>query len=183
MRSQESYAFGCSYTISGINQYHSYQYSRYISKNDFQCEPNAFYIFVRAYFNLASLEKNSTIGFYFIICQKGRLQYNIVDGENLIDGVDGIIFDQIFKRSGYQSIKYLGSLHSISTTPRSPNARSNYYQCVLSMLKILQYFTKSVSRWTCFSNISSSICTSNPLGAILKTQSEYKFIETYPLTI
>ncbi len=52
----------------------------------------------------------------------------------------------------------------------------------ISTRKMLPCFTKNVGKWSCFSNGLSSICTSNPFGAILKTQSEYKYIVRYPLT-
>jgi len=69
------------------------------------------------------------------------------------------------------------------TTPRNSSARLHILPMrSISKQKILQCFTKSVGRWSCFSNGSSSICTSNPSGATLKTQSGYRFNVLYPLT-
>ena len=51
----------------------------------------------------------------------------------------------------------------------------------VSVQKILQCFTKNVGRSSCFSNGSSSICTSNSFGATLKTPSECRFTVPYPL--
>lgn len=77
-------------------------------------EPNAYYIFDRGYFDLGRLYKINIINSYFIIRQRGRLQYEIFDGEALIEDDDGVISDQIIELSGYQSKKkYPGKLRRI----------------------------------------------------------------------
>jgi hypothetical protein len=82
--------------------------------DDIPYEPNAYYIFDRGYFDLARLYKISIINSYFIIRQKGRLQYKIVDGEDLVEGIDGVISDQTIELTGYQSRqKYPGRLRRI----------------------------------------------------------------------
>jgi hypothetical protein len=53
------------------------------------------------YFDLDRLYKINIIGSYFIIRQKGRLQYKIIDGEDLVEGVDGVIRDQTIELTGY----------------------------------------------------------------------------------
>ena len=82
--------------------------------DDIPYEPNAYYIFDRGYFDLARLYKINIIDSYFIIRQKGRFQYKIVDGEDLVEGVDGVICDQTIELTGYQSKKnYPGRLRRI----------------------------------------------------------------------
>jgi len=73
--------------------------------DDIPYEPNAYYIFDRGYFDLSRLDKIDIIGSFFIIRQKGRLQYKIVDGEDLVEDDDGVISDQTIKLTGYQSKK------------------------------------------------------------------------------
>lgn len=77
--------------------------------DDIPFKPNAYYIFDRGNFDLARLYKISIINSSFIIRQKGRLQYKIVDGEDLVGGNDGVISDQTIELTGYQSEKkYFG---------------------------------------------------------------------------
>ncbi len=77
-------------------------------------EPNAYYIFDRGYFDLDRLYKINLIDSYFIIRQRGRLRYEIFDGEALIEDDDGVISDQIIELTGYQSRdKYPGKLRRI----------------------------------------------------------------------
>jgi hypothetical protein len=81
---------------------------------DIPYESNAYYIFDRGYFDLARLYKINIINSNFIIRQKGKLQYKIVAGEDLIDGVEGVISDQTIELTGYQSRKkYPGRLRRI----------------------------------------------------------------------
>lgn len=82
--------------------------------DDIPYEPNAYYIFDRGYFDLARLYKINIIDSYFIIRQKGRFQYNIVEGEDLMEGEDGIISDQTIELTGSQTKnKYPGRLRKI----------------------------------------------------------------------
>ena len=71
--------------------------------DDIPYEPNAYYIFDRGYFDLVRLYKINIINSYFIIRQKGWLQYKIVDGEDLVEGADGVISDQTIELTGCQS--------------------------------------------------------------------------------
>jgi hypothetical protein len=68
-------------------------------------EPYAFYIFDKGYYDLARLYTISTIGSYFIIRQKSRLNYEVVDGEELLNGEDNILLDQTIRLTGYQTKK------------------------------------------------------------------------------
>ena len=68
-------------------------------------EPYAFYIFDKGYYDLARLYTISTIGSYFIIRQKSRLNYEVVDGEELLNGEDNVLLDQTIRLTGYQTKK------------------------------------------------------------------------------
>ena len=68
-------------------------------------EPNAYYIFDRGYFDLARLFKIDIIGSNFIIRGRGKLQYEIIEGEDLLDSSDNIIYDQTIRLTGQQTIK------------------------------------------------------------------------------
>ena len=73
--------------------------------DDIPYEPFAFYIFDKGYYDLARLYTISTIGSYFIIRQKSRLNYEVVDGEELLNGEDNVLLDQRIRLTGYQTKK------------------------------------------------------------------------------
>ncbi|MCI2083119.1 MAG: IS4 family transposase [Bacteroidales bacterium] len=76
--------------------------------------PYAYYIFDKGYFDLARLYKINIMESLFIIRQRGHLQYKIVDGEEVLDGTEGIFRDQSIKLTGYQTKKkYPGTLRRI----------------------------------------------------------------------
>ncbi|MCK9436956.1 MAG: transposase, partial [Synergistaceae bacterium] len=83
-------------------------------------EPNAYYIFDRGYFDLARLYKINIIDSFFIIRQKGRLQYEIFDGEALIEDDDGVISDQIIELTSYQSRKKYPGKRRRNTSSYAP---------------------------------------------------------------
>ena len=68
-------------------------------------EPYAFYIFDKGYYDLARLYTISTTGSYFIIRQKSRLNYEVVDVEDLLNGEDNVLLDQTIRLTGYQTKK------------------------------------------------------------------------------
>ena len=77
-------------------------------------EQHAYYIFDKGYYDLARLYTINTLQAYFIIREKSNLQYEIVDGDELLDGKDNILFDQRIRLTGKQSKKkYPGSLRRI----------------------------------------------------------------------
>lgn len=73
-------------------------------------EPNAYYIFDRGYFDLARLFTVNLIGSNFVIRQRGHLQYEIVEGKDLLEGPDNILFDQTIRLTGQQTRKKYPSL-------------------------------------------------------------------------
>ena len=54
-------------------------------------EPNAFYIFDKGYYDLARLYRIQCIGSMFIIRAKEHLKYEIVSGDDLLDGDDNVL--------------------------------------------------------------------------------------------
>jgi hypothetical protein len=77
-------------------------------------ESNAYYIFDRGYFDLARLFTINMIGSNFIIRERGQLQYKIIDGEDLLDSPDNIIYDQSIGLTGQQTRKkYPGTLRRV----------------------------------------------------------------------
>lgn len=68
-------------------------------------EPNAYYIFDRGYFDLARLFTINLIGSNFIIRERGHLQYEIIEGEDLLENPDNILYDQVIRLTGQQTRK------------------------------------------------------------------------------
>jgi transposase len=66
--------------------------------------------FDRGYFDLARLFTVNLIGSNFVIRQRGHLQYEIVEGEDLLEGPDNILFDQTIRLTGQQTGKKYPSL-------------------------------------------------------------------------
>lgn len=60
-------------------------------------EPLACYVFDRGYFDLARLFSIHLCGAFFIIREKGSPKYEILFGEDLLDGDDGVLFDQTIR--------------------------------------------------------------------------------------
>ena len=73
-------------------------------------EPNAYYIFDRGYFDLERLFTVNLIRSNFIIRQRGHLQYKIVEGEDLLEHSDNILYDQMIRLTGQQTKKKYPSL-------------------------------------------------------------------------
>ena len=60
----------------------------------FTYEPLACNVFDRGYFDLARLYRTNVFGAFFIIREKGKPAYEIVDGESILDGTDNVLKDQ-----------------------------------------------------------------------------------------
>ncbi len=73
-------------------------------------EPNAYYIFDRGYFDLARLFRINLIDSNFIIRERGKLQYEIIGGDDLLDGTDDILCDQAIRLTGQLTKKKYPSL-------------------------------------------------------------------------
>ncbi len=73
--------------------------------DDIPYEPYAFYIFDKGYYDLARLYRIDINDSYFVIRQKSRLNYEVVDGEELLDGEGDVLLDQTIRLTGYQTRK------------------------------------------------------------------------------
>lgn len=68
-------------------------------------EANAYYIFDRGYFDLARLFTINCIGSNFVIRERGQLQYEIIEGDDLLECSDNILYDQTIRLTGQQTRK------------------------------------------------------------------------------
>ena len=57
-------------------------------------EPLACYIFDRGYFDFSRLYRITEVNSFFVIREKGRPKYEIVSGEDILEGFDNIFCDQ-----------------------------------------------------------------------------------------
>lgn len=82
--------------------------------DDIPYEPYAFYIFDKGYYDLARVYRINIIDSFFVIRQKSHLNYEVVEGEDLLDGTDNVLLDQTIRLTGYQTKKkYPGALRRI----------------------------------------------------------------------
>lgn len=63
-------------------------------------ERNACYVFDRGYFDLARLFAIEQAGAFFIIREKFRPEYEITDGEDMLEGDDNVLRDQTVRFTG-----------------------------------------------------------------------------------
>ena len=80
----------------------------------FTYESLACYVFDRGYFDLARLYQIHVFGAFFIIREKGKPAYEIVDGEDMLDGTDNVLRDQGIRFTKEENKeKYPGTLRRI----------------------------------------------------------------------
>lgn len=80
----------------------------------FTYEALACYVFDRGYFDLARLYKINVFGAFFIIREKGKPAYEIVDGESILDGTDNVLKDQSVRFTKKENLeKYPGTVRRI----------------------------------------------------------------------
>ena len=80
----------------------------------FTYEALACYVFDRGYFDLARLYKINVFGAFFIIREKGKPAYEIVDGESILDGTDNVLKDQSIRFTKKENLeKYPGTVRRI----------------------------------------------------------------------
>jgi IS4 transposase len=63
-------------------------------------EQNACYVFDRGYFDLARLYTIEQAGAFFIIREKFHPDYEIIEGEDMLDGDDNVLRDQTVRFTG-----------------------------------------------------------------------------------
>lgn len=74
--------------------------SDYKAMDRIDYESNACYIFDRGYFDLARLFRIHLCGAFFVIREKGKPAFEVVDGDEMLDGKDGVLLDQTIRFSG-----------------------------------------------------------------------------------
>ena len=80
----------------------------------FTYEALACYVFDRGYFDLARLYKINVFGAFFIIREKGKPAYEIVDGESILDGTDNVLKDQSIRFTKKENLeKYPGTVRRV----------------------------------------------------------------------
>lgn len=80
----------------------------------FTYEALACYVFDRGYFDLARLYQIHVFGAFFIIREKGKPAYEIVDGESILDGTDNVLKDQSIRFTKKENQeKYPGTVRRI----------------------------------------------------------------------
>ena len=73
--------------------------------DDIPYEQGAYYVFDRGYFDLKRLYHINEIEAYFVIRQRGNLQYEVVSENDTMHNADGVLSDQIIRLTGYQTSK------------------------------------------------------------------------------
>ena len=77
-------------------------------------EPLACYVFDRGYFDLVRLYQIDVSGAFFIIREKRHPAYEVVDGEDILDGADNVLRDQTIVLTKKQNkAKYPGRIRRI----------------------------------------------------------------------
>ena len=80
----------------------------------FTYEALACYVFDRGYFDLSRLYQIHMLGAFFIIREKGKPAYEIVDGESILDGTDNVLKDQSIRFTNKENQeKYPGAVRRI----------------------------------------------------------------------
>lgn len=80
----------------------------------FTYEALACYVFDRGYFDLARLYQIHVFGAFYIIREKGKPAYEIVDGESILDGTDNVLKDQSIRFTKKENKKkYPGTVRRI----------------------------------------------------------------------
>ena len=80
----------------------------------FTYEALACYVFDRGYFDLARLYQIHALGAFFIIREKGKPAYEIVNGESFLDGTGNVLKDQSIRFTKKENLeKYPGTIRRI----------------------------------------------------------------------
>ena len=78
-------------------------------------EQGAYYVFDRGYFDLKRLYHINEIEAYFVIRQRGNLQYEVVSESDTMHNADGILSDQVIRLTNYSTKqKYPADLRRIT---------------------------------------------------------------------
>jgi hypothetical protein len=126
-------------------------------------EPLACYVFDRGYFDLARLYQIAVSGAFFIIREKKRPDYEIIDGEDVLDGTDNVLRDQtvIFTKKQNKE-KYPGKIRRIVYYAPDLHRTFTYYTNNFYLAaKEIAFFINIGGRSSSFSNGSSNTSRSS----------------------
>ena len=78
-------------------------------------EQGAYYVFDRGYFDLKRLYHINEIEAYFVIRQRGNLQYEVVSESDTMHNADGVLSDQVIRLTNYSTKqKYPAALRRVT---------------------------------------------------------------------
>jgi hypothetical protein len=78
-------------------------------------EQGAYYVFDRGYFDLKRLYHINEIEAYFVIRQRGNLQYEVVSESDTMHNADGVLSDQVIRLTNYfTKQKYPAALRRVT---------------------------------------------------------------------
>lgn len=138
-------------------------------------EKLACYVFDRGYFDLARLFAIEKAGAFFIIREKFRPDYEIEEGEDLLDGEDNVLRDQTVRfsskrnKSNYPNALFI-MLQNCTGRLRSIPKTSSLKQ------KRLLFCTNTDGRLSCSSSGSSSTSRSSPFGEKMRMLSAFRYM-------
>lgn len=141
-------------------------------------ESNAVYIFDRGYFDLARLFAIHLCGAFFVIREKRHPKFEIVDGDEAVNGEDNVLLDQAIRFTGNRNRgNYPAEIRRIVYYAPDLKQSFVYYTNNFYLAgKDIACFTAIAAKWNFSSNGSSSISKSNLSGVTLRMLSEYRFM-------
>lgn len=143
----------------------------------FTYEALACYVFDRGYFDLARLYQIHVFGAFFIIREKGKIAYEIVDGESILDGTDNVLKDQSIRFTKKENKKkYPGTIRRIVYyAPKLHRSFVYYTNNFFLNAKDIALLYKYRWQVELFSNGSSNIFRSNDSGESPRMQCVYRY--------
>jgi len=144
-------------------------------------ESNACYIFDRGYFDLARLFRIHLCGAFFVIREKGKPVFEVVDGEEMLEGKDGVLLDQTIRFTReHNAGNYPTKLRRIVYYAEDLGRSFVYYTNSTLPQKTSHCFIVIDGRLSFFSSGSSSISVSSVSGVTARMPCVYRF--TSPLS-
>jgi hypothetical protein len=141
-------------------------------------EPLACYIFDRGYWDLARLFHIEEVGSFFVIREKSHPCYDVIEGEDLLDGKDGVLRDQTIRFTGKRNKTIYPSVirrivYYAEDLKRTFTFYTNNFYLSASNIAFLYKNCWKVELF--FLNSSSSILESRLFGETPRMLFEYRF--------
>jgi len=149
-------------------------------------ERNACYVFDRGYFDLSRLYAIEQAGAFFIIREKFHPDYEITEGEDMLDGDDNVLRDQTVRFTGKRNSENYptycsGASYFMPPTLEEPSPITPITST--SKQRKSPFFIATDGRLNCFSNGLSNIFESNHFGENQRMQSEYRYMSPSSRTV